>query len=134
MSLEGSPQPFRLPFLFTNMGLKERLIQPPPVCANVIVLQVQLLLGSSKEENAPFSVKSCESLYLIANFHDDAGLLHCFCLNIYQSYQTKQGGTALRAPKESLVLKKILKLRQMPNEKQEKLIHLLGKGGKTKIF
>lgn len=102
-SLEGSPQPFCLPFLYTNMGLKERFIQPPPVCVSVIVLQVQLLLGSSKEENTPFSVKSCESLYLTVNFHDDAKLFHCFCLNIYQSYQTKQGRTAFRAPKESLV-------------------------------
>lgn len=96
MSLEGSPQPFCLPFLCTNMGLKERFIQLPSVCVSVIVLKVQFLLGSSKEENAPFSVKSCESLYLIANFHDDAGLLHCFCLNIYESYETKQGRTALR--------------------------------------
>lgn len=62
MSLEGSPQPFCLPLLYANMGLKERFIQPSPVCVSVVVLQVQLLLGSSKEENAPFSVKSCESL------------------------------------------------------------------------
>lgn len=102
-SLEGSPQPFCLPFLYTNMGLKERFIQPPPVCGSVIVLQVQLLLGSSKEENAPFSVKSCESLYLTVSFHDDAKLFHCFWRNIYQSYQTKQGRTASRAPWEFLV-------------------------------